>query len=98
MTTAMITDAPHRMSFFFSAAGSQAAFLCGTEAGLGVGTWAWRDGGPRRQTLSTHGESLYTQPLPAGDGRVLVPRHGAGVHDLVLLGPDRSARNIGRIE
>jgi pimeloyl-ACP methyl ester carboxylesterase len=90
--------AAHRISFFFSSRGTHAAFLCGSEGhGLGVGTWAWRAGGPRGDILSTGGETAYSQPLALDDGRVLVLRSGAGVHQLVLLAPERGERNLGQI-
>lgn len=99
------TPAPHRVSFRFSARGDHAAFLRDTEflhgtgeSGLGVETWAWRGGAPRRQILSTRGENLYSQPLPLDDGRVIVLRSGAGVHDLALLTPGRPEVSIGRVE
>jgi pimeloyl-ACP methyl ester carboxylesterase len=93
------TQGPGRMSFFFSARGDDAAFLRIVEGdGLGVETWAWRDGSPRRRIVSTSGESLYSQPLPLGDGRVLVLRAGPGVHRLVLLSPGQAERNIGSIQ
>jgi pimeloyl-ACP methyl ester carboxylesterase len=91
--------APRKISFFFSSRGDRAAFLRGGEGqGLGVGTWAWRAGAPRYQLLSTSGESLNSRPLPLEDGRVLVLRSGAGVHQLVLLAPEREERNLGRID
>jgi pimeloyl-ACP methyl ester carboxylesterase len=87
------------MSFFFSAQGDHAAFLRGAEGrGLGVETWTWHDGTPRRRILTTGGESLYTQPLPLGDGRVLVLRSGAGVHHLAVLAAGQDELNLGRIE
>ncbi len=90
---------PCRMSFFFSAHGDHAAFLHGAAGRrLGVGTWSWRGGAARRRILSTDGESPYTQPLPLDDGRVLVLRSGAGVHQLVLLAPGREEKTIGRIQ
>jgi dienelactone hydrolase len=91
--------APHRVSFRFSARGDRAAFLRDAGGpGLGVETWTWRDGAPRRRTLSTRGETLYSQPVPLDDGRVLVLRSGAGVHDVVLLTPGRAEAAVGRIE
>jgi pimeloyl-ACP methyl ester carboxylesterase len=91
--------APLRMSFFFSAGGDRAAFLRDAGGpGLGVETWAWRGGAPRRRIISTGGESLYSQPLPLDDDRVLVLRSGAGVHHLVLLTPGQDETTIGRIE
>lgn len=91
--------APLRVSFFFSARGDRAACLSGSGgSGLGIETWAWRDGAPRRQTLSTSGETLYSQPLPLDDGRVLVLRAGPGVHDLVLLAPGQEEVLLGRVE
>jgi pimeloyl-ACP methyl ester carboxylesterase len=91
--------APHRTSFFFSALGDHAAFLCGAEGGgLGVGTWAWRAGAPRRRLLSTAGETPFSQPLPLDDGRVLVLRSGPGIHRLVLLAPGREERTVGHID
>ena len=90
--------APRRISFFFSSQGDRAAFLYGAgDHGLGVGTWAWRAGAPRCRILSTGGESTYSQPLPLDDGRVLVLRSGAGVHQLVLLAPEQEERNLGQI-
>lgn len=97
--TGQTARAAFRISFFFSAHGDHAAFLCGAEGyGLGVGTWEWRAGAPRQRLLSTGGESLYSQPLPLDDGRVLVLRSGAGVHQLVLLARGREERTIGRID
>ncbi len=91
--------APLRMSFFFSAEGDHAAFLRDAGGpGLGVETWAWRGGAPRRRIVSSGGESLYSQPLPLDDGRVLVLRSGAEGHDLVLLTAGQEEMNIGRIE
>lgn len=101
MTQRMSRDtcaAPSRISFFFSVRGDNAAFLRETDDGLGVETWSWRDGEPRRRIVSTSGESLYSVPLPLDDGRVLVLRAGAGVHRLVLLSPGQPARNVGSIE
>jgi pimeloyl-ACP methyl ester carboxylesterase len=97
--SARAARAPRRISFFFSAQGDHAAFLCEAEGqGLGVGTWAWRAGAPRHRILSTSGESLSSQPLPLGDGRVLVLRSGVGDHQLVLLAPEREERNLGQID
>jgi pimeloyl-ACP methyl ester carboxylesterase len=91
--------APRRISFFFSAQGDRAAYLCGAGGGgLSVGTWAWRAGAPRHRILSTGGESPHSQPLPLDDGRVLVLRSGAGVHQLVLLAPRCPERTVGRID
>ena len=91
--------APLRMSFFFSAGGDRAAFLRDAGGpGLGVETWAWRGGTPRRRIVTSGGESLYSQPLPLDDDLVLVLRSGAGVHDLVLLAPGQEEVTIGRIE
>lgn len=90
--------APYRVSFFFSAQGDHAAFLRDSDgSGLGVETWAWHSGAPRRRILSTSGENVRSQPLPLGDGRVLVLRAGAGVHDLVLLSPGQQETSIGRV-
>src|ERR1700721_1005011 len=90
--------APHRVNFRFSARGDRAAFLRDAgNPGLGVETWTWRGGAPRRRTLSTRGETLYSQPVPLDDGRVLVLRSGAGVHDVVLLTPGRAETAVGRI-
>jgi pimeloyl-ACP methyl ester carboxylesterase len=91
--------APCRISFFFSSQGNHAAFLHRADGhGLGVGTWAWRAGAPRCEILSTGGESTYSQPLALNDGRVLVLRSGAGVHQLVLLAPELQERNLGQID
>jgi predicted esterase len=91
--------APHRVSFRFSARGNRAAFLRDTGGpGLGVETWTWQDGAPQRRTLSTRGETLYSQPMPLDDGRALVLRSGVGVHDVVLLTPGRAEMAVGRIE
>lgn len=89
---------PYRVSFFFSAQGDHAAFLRDTGgSGLGVETWAWRNDAPWRRILSAGGESVRSQPLPLGDGRVLVLRAGDGVHDLVLLSPRQRETSIGRV-
>lgn len=91
--------APLRVSFFFSARGDRAAFLRGSAgSGLGVETWAWQDGAPRRRVLSIRGETLYSQPLALDDGRVLVLRAGPGIHGLVLLTPGQEEAQLGRVE
>jgi hypothetical protein len=79
-----------RVNIAFSATGRDAACLV-AEAGSGrlvVESWTLTEDGPCQHLLRTGTpESLYSQPVPLGDGRVLVARQAPGAHELALLAP-----------
>src|SRR5206468_3637586 len=89
-----------RISFRFSADGAEAACLAGDgTAGLRVESWSLAGGMPYARVRGrARTETVRSQPVPTGDGRVLVARTGAGSHDVVLVEEDETliARLTGR--
>ncbi len=78
-----------RERFSFDPDGRYAACLAGDGgSGLAVEMWTFIHRESRRILPTLGGETLRTQPVPTGDGRVLLLRNGSGLHHLVLLEPD----------
>src|SRR4051812_44815734 len=76
-----------RLSFRFSARAGHAACLADSgSAGLVVESWSLGPGQVRSRLLPAAAtETLHTQPIPAGDRRVVVVRPGRGVHQVAVL-------------
>lgn len=87
MSARTMTDVLTRVSFRFDELGRHAACLAGDADGnLHVETWVFDDVKARRAILTTEGsETLRTQPIPTGDGRVVVLRNGSPLHELALI-------------
>ncbi|WP_431045512.1 alpha/beta fold hydrolase [Streptomyces sp. P1-3] len=78
-----------RFSFRFDVPGRYAAGLAaGHDGTLCVESWSFGPAGCRSRLLPTVStETLLTQPVPTGDGRVVVLRNGSPAHELALIEP-----------
>ncbi|MDG4830042.1 prolyl oligopeptidase family serine peptidase [Solwaraspora sp. WMMD1047] len=78
-----------RLNLRFDARGVRAACLgSGSDGGLAVEEWDWSDTRPLVRRLGTgRPVTAACQPLPVGDGRVLVARPDGTRHTLRLLNP-----------
>ncbi|WP_107084781.1 alpha/beta fold hydrolase [Streptomyces virginiae] len=92
-----------RISFFFSHSGAHAACLVARHPGQwGIQSWTWADSNePECDTATGATETVYTQPMPLEDGRILLLRTGPGTHELFCLepkAPTPEAHLVGTIQ
>jgi len=96
-------EALRRISFRFSAHSTHAACLVSDgRNGLFVEAWSFlKRHATSRPLPTTCGETIRTQPVPAEDGRVLLVRNGAGIHEVAVLashGPRTVEQTLATVE
>ncbi len=82
-----------RVSFWFSARGARAAcFASGGGDSLQLEAWPFECPSPRWWPLPLpQPVTIHDQPLPLDDGRILLCRNGAGIHELTLVEEHRGS-------